>query len=231
MSIDNSNLDTEHPVRQVSHDMASNKQDTRQPKRLYRMKLRAQRQEETRRRITEALVELHRTVGPARTTVSEVATRAGVRRMTVYNHFPTDREMIDACSSHWIALHPPPDPREWERIPDPRVRARTGLEELYGFYRRNRDMVGNFVRDAPLVPALAEVLGRKWFPAMEAIADALVRGRDVGHAGTRRPRAVVEVALAFATWLTLTEGGLTDESAATVAAAMIDGALDAQEPG
>src|ERR671916_835251 len=41
--------------------------------RKYEMKRRAERVQETRRRITEAAVELHQTVGPARTTVSVIA--------------------------------------------------------------------------------------------------------------------------------------------------------------
>jgi AcrR family transcriptional regulator len=209
--------------------MKSNKNDGGS-KRLYRMNLRAQRMEETRLRITEALVELHRTVGPARATVSEVAKRAGVRRMTVYNHFPTDLEMIDACSSHWVSANPPPDPEEWARIRDPDERARRGLEELYRYYRRNRDMVGNFVRDAPLVPALAEIMGRKWFPLIETMADTLVADRNATPAGERTLRAVVEVALAYETWRTLTKHEPGDEAAARVAAAMITGALDATDP-
>jgi len=56
--------------------------------RKYEMKRRAERMEETRRRITEAAVELHETVGPARTTVSAVAEKARVQRHTYYRHFP-----------------------------------------------------------------------------------------------------------------------------------------------
>lgn len=204
--------------------MTPAQQPQRGPKRRYRMKRRAERLEETRERITEALVDLHGTVGPARTTVSEVAKRAGVRRMTVYNHFPTELEMMDACSSHWVARNPPPDPGEWADLTDPDARARRGLEELYRYYRGNRDMVGNFVRDAPLLPALAEILERKWLPVLESMAEALMAGRDHAPARARALRAAVEVALAFGTWSTLTANGLGDKAAAKVAAAMIAGA-------
>ena len=97
--------------------MSTEKQTSR--KRDYEMKVRAEKLEETRRRITEAAVELHGTVGPARTTVTEVARLAGVRRATVYNHFPGDVELLDACSAHWIQENPPPDPEAWGAVEDP----------------------------------------------------------------------------------------------------------------
>src|SRR6476659_2729549 len=78
-------------------------------KRKYELKQRAAEMAETRLRITEAAVELHGTVGPARTTVSAIAERAGVQRHTVYRHFPTDADLFAACSAHYVAAHPLPD--------------------------------------------------------------------------------------------------------------------------
>ena len=83
------------------------------PKRRYRKRRRAELEDETRRRITEAAVELHGTVGPARTTISAVAERAGVQRATLYRHFPDEEALFDACSSHWAAQHPLPDLADW----------------------------------------------------------------------------------------------------------------------
>ena len=78
-------------------------------KRNYELRARAGRQQATRRRIVEATVALHREVGPARTTVAEIARRAGVQRLTVYNHFPDDAQLFAACQAHFLAQHPPPD--------------------------------------------------------------------------------------------------------------------------
>ena len=206
---------------QVSLIMVSNEKNDEGRRRPYQLRTRARRLEETRRRITEALVELHRTVGPARTTVSEVARRAGVRRMTVYNHFPTELEMIDACSSHWAAQHPPPDPGEWRAIEDPDLRARQALERLYAYYRQNADMVGNFLRDAALVPPLREILERKWYPLIDAMAERLIEGRALDGEKGRRTRAAVDVVLAFHTWRTLSERTLNDVEAARLSMAMI----------
>ena len=88
-------------------------------KRKYELKDRARKQEQTRARIIDALIELHETVGAARTTVTEVARRAGINRMTVYQHFPTEADMVTACTTHWIELHPPPDVQAWGRSPTP----------------------------------------------------------------------------------------------------------------
>ena len=107
-------------------------------KRAYRKRRRAEQEEETRLRITEAAVDLHGSVGPARTTVSAIAERAGVQRATVYRHFPDEEALFAACSSHWAALNPPPDPAVWAEIADPDQRLRGALAELYSWYGDNR---------------------------------------------------------------------------------------------
>ena len=123
-------------------------------KRKYELKKRAEQVGETRQRITEATVELHRTVGPAATQISEIARRAGVQRVTVYAHFPDETALFAACSAHWRALHPAPDPAPWLGCPDPGERLRLGLRELYAWYRETEPMTANILRDAELVPAM-----------------------------------------------------------------------------
>ena len=129
--------------------------------RRYELKERARSQEATRRRIVEATVALHREVGPARTTIAEVARRAGVGRVTVYNHFPDETALLGACSAQFVADNPPPDPGAWAAIENPARRLREALRELYGYYRDNEAMLANVTRDAALVPALAEVMGEQ----------------------------------------------------------------------
>src|ERR1700704_6593204 len=99
------------------------------------MKRRAESEEATRLRITESAVELHGTLGPARTSISAVAERAGVRRSTVYRHFPDEAALFGACSAHWTAANPPPDIASWKGIADPAERFERALEEMYGYYR------------------------------------------------------------------------------------------------
>lgn len=190
-------------------------------KRRYELKARAEAQEETRRRITEATVALHQEVGPARTTISEVAKRAGVQRLTVYNNFPEERDLLGACSAHWVAQSPPPDPSPWPAIRDPSRRARTALAALYGYYRATEAMTGNVQRDARAMPALQEILDAGWVPYLEAVRDILAGGWERDGPPNARLRAALWLALQFDTWRALArDEGLGDEEAAALAAAM-----------
>lgn len=112
----------------------------------YELKKRAERQEETRLRIARAALELHESVGPALTTRSAIAERAGVGRPTVYAHFPDDLSLGLACSSLGLTENPLPDPGPWEEISDPEKRLRTALGELYGYFRRREGLLANIQR-------------------------------------------------------------------------------------
>ena len=153
-------------------------------KRPYRMKRRAELEEETRRRITESAVALHEELGPAQTSISAIAERAGVRRSTVYRHFPDEDALFEACSSHWRAANPPPDLDAWSSIEDPAERTRTALRELYAFYSSTEAMYVSLLRDEPLVPAVQRRL-RDFYGYLDAIRDVLAAGR-----AARSPRAV-----------------------------------------
>jgi AcrR family transcriptional regulator len=183
-------------------------------KRKYEMKKRAERQRETRRRIVEATVELHRTRGPANTTISEIAQRAGVNRLTVYNHFPDITDLLKACSRSWTNRHPAPDPAPWVRIADPRQRLRTALTELYGFYARTEPMRGNVLRDAETMPELAALLEGSVVPYLGAVRDLLAEGWEVGDDRKKRLLATIKLAIDFHTWRSLErESGLSREEA------------------
>src|ERR1700704_680635 len=126
--------------------------------RPYRMQRRAESQEQTRQRITESAVALHGPLGPARTSISAVAEHAGVRRSTVYRHFADEAALFDACTAHWSAANPPPDPQPWSAIGDPGERLKFALSELYGFYDRTAQMLEVLFRDEDL-PLVAERFG------------------------------------------------------------------------
>ena len=144
-------------------------------KRKYELKQRAAEMAETRLRITEAAVELHGTIGPARTTVSAIAERAGVQRHTVYRHFPTDADLFGACSAHYIAANPLPDQAPWRAIADPQRRLARALDDLYAYYERTEPMFSKILRDVELVDALPPVLVPRW--AYLAEAAEIARGR------------------------------------------------------
>ena len=191
--------------------------------RKYEKKRRAELEEETRRRITESAMELHGTIGPAHTSISAVAERAGVRRSTVYRHFPDELALFTACSSHWAELNPLPDLAAWESIRDPDERLRVALNELYGFYRRTEGMMDNLHRDEEI-----PVVKRLFTPFRNYLAaarDVLLRGRP--ERGRRRDesRAAIGHALAYPTWRSLTrEQGLEDPQAVAMMCGLVSAA-------
>lgn len=192
--------------------------------RPYRKRRRAELEQRTRERITEAAVRLHGSVGPARTTVSAIAKEAGVQRATVYRHFPTDEALFAACSSHWVAANPAPDPQGWAEVREPRERLRRALAELYAWFAANEAMLDRTSRDAPLVPAMAGAAeGMRVY--VSVVTDVLLRGRSERGAARRRAAAAVGHAASFATWQSLTcDQGLDDGEAVDVMAAMVEAA-------
>jgi AcrR family transcriptional regulator len=197
-------------------------------KRPYRKRRRAELEEQTRRRITESTVALHEQLGPARTSISAVAERAGVRRSTVYRHFPDEEALFAACSSHWRAANPPPDPGAWAAIEDPVERTETALRELYAFYGRTDGMYTSLLRDEPLVPIVHRLLG-DFYGYLGAIQDILMAGRRLRGRAARRTRAAIGHALAFPTWRSLTrEQGLADGDAIALMCALVEGSAVAR---
>jgi len=166
------------------------------------MTRRAELQAATRQRIIEAVVALHREIGPARTTVTAIAERAGVERLTVYRHFADEGELFAACSAHFVAETGPPSPAAWSGTDDPAERMRAALLAFYGYYRRGEDMIANVRRDVPGMPVLAAVIA-PWGAFVE-----MVRG-DLADAWSAPPRARVRIAavighaLRFETWQSL----------------------------
>jgi AcrR family transcriptional regulator len=193
-------------------------------KRTYRKTLRAEGEEQTRLRITESAVALHQELGPARTSISAIAERAGVRRSTVYRHFPDDEALFAACSSHYQAANPPPDPGVWAGIEDVAERTATALRELYAFYGRTEEMYTSLLRDQSLVPAMARRLAG-FYDYLRAVEDGLMAGRGLRGRAARRTRAALGHALAFPTWRSLCrEQGLSEADAVALMSVLVAGA-------
>jgi AcrR family transcriptional regulator len=187
--------------------------------RRYELKQRAMRQEETRLRIVEAAIDLHGSVGPARTTVSAIAERAGVQRHTYYRHFPDERSLMHACSGLHLERNPLPDPSAWRSIADPKQRMRRGLAELYAFFERNEAILANVIRDAEVDPVTREAVELRIGPRIAEIQDALAAALPRRGKGAR---AALGVALEFHTWQVLVRrGGVSSRRAATIMADML----------
>jgi AcrR family transcriptional regulator len=195
-------------------------------KRKYRMKRRAEAEQRTRVRITESTVELHGTLGPSRTSISAVAKRAGVRRSTVYRHFPNEFTLFSACTSYWIAAHPFPDVDRWAAIDDPAVRLMAALGQLYAHYRRTERMMSNILRDEATMPIVQRMLGG-YRDYLAAARDTLMSGKGVRGPAHQRVLAAIGHALTFGTWRSLaTEQKLADTQVADLMCRLVAAAAE-----
>jgi AcrR family transcriptional regulator len=186
--------------------------------RTYTLRRRAEQQAETRQRIVEAAVELHGSVGPALTTLSMIAERAGVQRHTLYAHFPDERSLFLACSGLTVERDPLPDAEPWRAIEDRRERLRVGLSAIYGWYERNAALAGCVLRDAEHHALTQEMAALRFGPALTTYGEVL------GARLTLKQRALLRLALSFFTWRTLVrEGGLKTAAAVEAMRAAIAG--------
>jgi AcrR family transcriptional regulator len=185
--------------------------------RTYTLRRRAEQQAETRQRIVEAAMDLHGSIGPALTTISMVAERAGVQRHTLYAHFPNERDLFLACSGLALKQDPLPDAEGWRAIKDGRERLRTGLRAVYGWYDRNADLAACVLRDAEYHALTREMVALRFGPRMAAYHEVL------GVKLSMKQRAVLHLALSYFTWRALVrEGGLKQNAAVEALVQAID---------
>jgi AcrR family transcriptional regulator len=151
--------------------------------------------------------------------------------MTVYNHFPTEAELIGACSAHWMAANPSPDPSLWEEIAEPSERLRVGLQELYAWYRGSEDMMGNVLRDAPIVEPLGDIMDGFWWPYMEQVVRVLAEGWRPAVSARAELAAALRLVVDFSSWRTLSRSGIDDAKAADLAVLMVSAVAVPREQG
>jgi AcrR family transcriptional regulator len=189
--------------------------------RTYTLKRRAESQAQTRQRIVEAAVDLHCSVGPAATTLSMIAEKAGVQRHTLYAHFPDERSLFLACSGLAMERDAPPDAAPWRGIAGQGERLRTGLTAIYGWFERNEGQAACVLRDAEYHPLTREISKMRLGPYFAAYHEVL---------GTRlsaRQRVMLDLALSFYTWRTLVrEGGMKNAAAVELMVRTIERAKD-----
>ena len=187
--------------------------------RTYTLKRRAEQQARTRKRIVEAAVNLHGSIGPALSTISMVAERAGVQRHTFYAHFPDERSLHLACSALALERDPMPDAGPWHAIEDRCERLRVGLAAIYGWYERNAQLAACVLRDAEYHPLTKEIVELRFGPHLAAYQEVL------GAKLSTKQRAVLRLALSFFTWRTLVrESGLKRATAVATMVQAIEGA-------
>lgn len=180
--------------------------------RRYRKRRRAEQEEETRQRIVEAAVALHGEAGPRATTISAVAGRAGVQRLTVYRHFPDLAALFRTCTAHWLEANPPPGPADWDRHGAPDNRTRAALSALYAYYRATEYMWHRAYRDLDSVPAMREPMAA-FERHLDGVRDDLLAAWT-GGTGAPRLATVLGHAVRFRAWQTLAAEGLAADALA-----------------
>jgi AcrR family transcriptional regulator len=197
------------------------------PKRKYELKKRAEEMAGTRQRITEAAIELHGSVGPARTTLSAVAKQAGVERRTLYRHFPNEADLFEACSTHYFSANPWPDLATWRAIRDPQQRLERALDELYAYYERTEPMLSNVLRDAELVDTARDAIA-PLHAYLDQAAGILTTGRQARGRRRQLLKAALRHALAFTTWHSLSTNGIGRSDTANLTTALVESAATPQ---
>lgn len=180
--------------------------------RKYRLKLRAESQEQTRQRIVKATVALHTTLGPAHTSMVAIAQQAGVERPTLYRHFPTMSDLFSACSSHLWEQSPPPDPEPWLKINQPEARLRLGLMELYTYYADHELAQWKILRDLEDMPELRPFAARRiaHCQRMREVLASVWPDRGIQQ---KFLMATLAHATDYFAWRSLRRQGLTNEEA------------------
>ena len=190
--------------------------------RKYTKTRRAEQQDETRERIVEAAVKLHEALGPANTSIKAIAEEAGVQRLTVYRHFPDDVSLFQACTSHYLGLHPPPDMAAWAEVVDAGERSHAALLAFYQYYRQTEKMWRVAYRDVDQVAAMRAPMGR--FEAyLDQVADDLVQAWHTTQAARKPLKLTLRHALRFATWQSLKNARLKDRQIAELAQCWLAG--------
>jgi AcrR family transcriptional regulator len=185
----------------------------RRKKRRYTLKRRAEQQAQTRSRIVDAAMALHEELGPKATTISAIAERAGVERLTVYRHFPDDNSLFRACSSRFLELNPPPEPASWETTTDSVARVRAALLAVYRYYRRTESMWTRVYHDLEEVEALKRVMN-DFDKYLAGVRDDLMGALSPAPARRRELKAVLAHCLLFFTWQSLKGQSLSDAAMA-----------------
>lgn len=189
---------------------------TQMERRKYDLKKRAEQQEQTRRRIIEAAMTLQEELGPRNTTISAVAKRAGVQRLTVYRHFQDDTALFQACTAHWLELNHLPDSQEWSEKCLPEERTLVALQALFSYYRKTEAMWTHVYRDLEATPALQEQTAEVESYLVQVRNDLLKAWKPSGDR-RRDTRATLDHCLRFATWQSMNEQGLGDKMIASLA--------------
>lgn len=106
--------------------------------------------------------------------------------------------MFAACSERYRQLNPVPRAEDWAGESDPLLRARRGLEEVYGYFSRTAPLYSKVYPDVDEIPEL-KTLMEGFDGYLRSLAEALASAWPSDLAAGRR-LVVLRHAVRFATW-------------------------------
>ena len=167
--------------------------------RPYRTRHRQQRSQKTRARITKAVRELLAEGTFHESTVEEVADRAGIARATLYQHFGSRLELVDAICDTFDANPSLLTLRKAVELPDAQAALAETVANVVGFWSSEDAILSQLYGVAAIDPAAQDLVDRQRADRrgeMERLASHL------RAAGVLRPRMTASEAVALLMVLT-----------------------------
>jgi len=187
--------------------------------RAYRTRGRSKRSEETREKIKTAVRELLTEGAFHESTVEEVADRAGVARATLYQHFRSRLELVDAICETFDANPALLRLRETVDGPDPDAALADTIADSMRFWSSEDPVLRHLYGVVSIDPAAHALVARQRADRrgeLERLARNLA-GAGLLRDGTneRRALSLLLVLTSYETFRELRESGLTDRQLTT----------------
>ena len=186
-------------------------------RRPYRLGKRADAAAATRRRILEATLTLHDEQGITRTSVRDVAGRAGVSPATVLNHFPRMADLVHACGRLSDELFPMPTEAVLSGAGDRFERVRLMASALFSWWEQVASGWEHLQVDRRTQPGVDA-----WLRDVDLRHRALVASA-LGDAAGDASVAIGTALTSFGSWQSLRRGGMDVAGAAAQVARFLSG--------
>lgn len=193
--------------------------------RSYRARSRPTRSERTRERITAAVRELLAEGSFHASTVEEVAKRAGVSRATLYQHFRSRIELVDAICDTFDANPALIELRATVELPDAEAALRKTIALAVRFWATEDPVLRELYGVVAIDPAARELVDRQRADRqgeMRRLARHLKRAGRL-RAGTSE-RAALELLMVFTSYETFCELRAAGRAERQIAGALQDAA-------
>jgi AcrR family transcriptional regulator len=181
---------------------------------LYRARGRTSRSRDTRSRILQATRELLDEGGFHESTVEEVGDRAGVSRATVYQHFPTRLDLVDAICDTFAENPALLAVRESVRLPDLDGALAETIANSVRFWSSEDEVLAQLYGATAVDPAAHDLVDRQLGDRrgeMARLVSRLDEAKRLGRGtGRREALSYLMVATSFGTYRELRQERLSD---------------------